>query len=567
MTPSESRSAAIRAWRTSIPPLVTFAIPALAVAIASLVSVFPRDAHSKTVSIARPQPRVELPAGRIEGSREQADSTQLDVFRGIPYAAAPVGALRWREPQPVERWAGVRDAKRFAPRCMQVALFRDMKFRSDTMSEDCLYLNVWTPARSPDEKLPVLVYFHGGSFSAGDSSEPRYDGASLAARGIVSVTVNYRLGVFGFLTLPQLAQESPHGASGNYGMLDQVAALQWVRENIARFGGDPQKVTIGGESSGAMSVNTHMASPLSRGLFARAIGESGSTFASGTLWSRQKAEKNGQAFVRRLGATSLVALRNVTALDLLRASRGGYKLPMFFWPVVDGYFLTEQPATTFRNGAQAQVPLLVGTNSHEADQAWLEQNRELTPALWRASLTALFRERADEALALYPGVDANEIAHASTTLAGDMALSHGVWRWMDTHRTASHAPVYFYLYTHARPAKRNAPPGAPAEPGAMHASEIEYMLGNLDREPSYAWTADDREVSRLFSGYAVQFVKHGNPNGATLPDWPAVREDQGGLLRQVIDTRTETQIDRSAARHAFLESEFAKGRFTPGAAR
>ncbi|WP_183085162.1 carboxylesterase/lipase family protein [Trinickia fusca] len=539
--------------------LATFVMPALAAV--SLASAWPSMAHgAPSPQDASPTPtpsapRVELPAGTIEGSSEQASGTQLQVFKGVPYAAAPVGALRWREPQPAERWAGVRNATRFGARCIQPQLFDDMRFRSDSMSEDCLYLNVWTPARSTDEKLPVLVYFHGGRYAAGDGSEPRYDGANLAARGIITVTVNYRLGAFGFLALPQLAKESPHGASGNYGLLDQVAALRWVRENIARFGGDPQKVTIGGESVGAAAVNAHMASPLSRGLFARAIGESGSAFSSAAPWRRKEAEKTGRTLMRELGVTTLAALRSMPADRVVNAGLDTNR-DFDFWPIVDGHFLSEPPATTFRNGAQAQVPLLIGTNSHEADRMWMQQDGEMTPANWRTVLTVLFDRRANEALALYPGADAREIERSSVALAGDMVLSHGVWRWMDAQRATGHAPVYFYSYTHARPLKRDASPGALAERGAVHASEIEYVFANLDREPSYAWTADDREVSRLFSSYVTQFVKHGNPNGPSLPNWPATRESEGGLLRQIIDTRTETQIDRSAARHAFLTSHF-----------
>ncbi|WP_220702140.1 carboxylesterase/lipase family protein [Trinickia fusca] len=542
------------------PPLARLTAVVLpALAAASLTSALPRTAHGEPISIAAPAPRIELPAGRIEGSRAQVNGTRLHIFKGVPYAAAPVGASRWREPQPVERWAGIRDAKQFAPRCMQPQSFGDMRFRSASMSEDCLYLNVWTPARSTDEKLPVLVYFHGGGFQAGDGSEPRYDGANLAARGIVSVTVNYRLGVFGFLALPELAQGSPHGASGNYGLLDQVAALRWVRDNIARFGGDPQRVTIGGESAGSASVSAHMASPLSSGLFAHAIGESGAAFASGVPLQRRDAEKKGQAFLRQLSAPSLDALRNLPADTVQTASRdheSSSPEAALFWPHVDGYFLTEPPEATFRKGAQAQVPLLVGTNSHEADVSWLRDNRDLAPAKWRDLLTSIFDDRADEALTHYPGHNATEIANASSALAGDLLIDNGVWRWMNVHRETGHAPVYFYSYTHTRPPRQDTSPDTHPAAGAMQSSEIEYVFANLDREPSYAWTADDRQVSRLFSGYFLQFVKHGNPNGPTLPNWPAVREDQGGLLRQVIDTRTQTTVDRSAARQAFLESFF-----------
>lgn len=439
---------------------------------------------------------------------------------------------------------------------MQLDLFQ-MTFRSNEMSEDCLYLNVWTPARAQGEKLPVLVYFHGGGFAAGDGSEPRYDGASLAARGIVTVTVNYRLGVFGFLALPELARESPHGATGNYGLLDQNAALRWVRENIARFGGDPEQVTIGGQSAGSVAVNTHMASPLSQGLFARAIGESGGAFSAAATWGRPRAEHFGGVFARRVWANSLESLRSRSAQTLLSATGTKDKTTFLFWPVVDGYFLRDTPEQTFESGAQAQVPLLLGTNSDEGRYTVVLKKAEPTPDNWRVALRRLFGKKGDEALALYPGNDAQEVMRSGIALAGDLHINHNTWHWMDSHRRADRAPVYFYSYTHPRPPKRDAEPGQPSDAGAVHSGEIEYALGNLDGEPSYAWTAEDREVSRIFSGYMAQFVKSGNPNGPMLPTWPAVREEQGGLLRQVINTRTHTMTDRDAARHALVQTLFA----------
>ena len=257
---------------------------------------------------AAPPPRVSLADGWVEGRRAQADAVALEVFQGIPYAAPPLGDLRWKPPQPASAWNGVREAKRFGPRCMQLPLFGDMRFRSAGMSEDCLYLNVWKPAGATT-KLPVLVYFFGGGFVAGDGSEPRYDGASLASRGIVTVTVNYRLGVFGFFATPALAAESPQHAAGNYGLLDQVSALRWVRDNIAAFGGDPAQVTIAGESAGSIAVSALMTSPLSRGLFARAIGESGALIAPIAPVPLATMERRGEAFARQLGAGSLAALR------------------------------------------------------------------------------------------------------------------------------------------------------------------------------------------------------------------------------------------------------------------
>jgi len=272
---------------------------------------------TSTAMAARP-PVAHIGSGVISGIHDAA--THLDEFKGIPYAAPPVGALRWKPPQPVAAWNGTRKADHFGPRCMQLPLFSDMVFRSDGMSEDCLYLNVWTPVGSASRKLPVLVYFYGGGFLAGDGSEPRYDGASLARHGIVTVTVNYRLGVFGFLALPALADESPHHATGNYGLLDQVAALRWVRRNIAAFGGNPDEVTIGGESAGSMSVSALMASPLSKGLMQRAIGESGAVLGNLKPQPLKVAEQHGEAFEKLVGAKSLTQLRALPAARLLAAS-------------------------------------------------------------------------------------------------------------------------------------------------------------------------------------------------------------------------------------------------------
>jgi len=256
-------------------------------------------------------PRVKITNGTLEGINESG----IKTFKGVPFAAPPAGDLRWKEPQPVKDWTGVRKADKFGPRAMQLPVFGDMNFRSDGMNEDCLYLNVWTPAKTGNEKLPVLVYFYGGGFMAGDGSELRYDGESMARRGIVTVTVNYRLGIFGFLSHPELTKESPHHASGNYGLLDQSAALQWVQKNIASFGGDPKKVTIAGESAGSFSVSAQMASPLSKNIIAGAIGESGSLLGLNPTASLSDAEKAGIDFGKSIKASSLADLRAMPAED------------------------------------------------------------------------------------------------------------------------------------------------------------------------------------------------------------------------------------------------------------
>lgn len=495
---------------------------------------------------ATPAPVANVATGRLSGSRDA--KAGLNVFKGVPYAAAPVGPLRWKPPQPPASWKGVRKADRFGPRCMQRPVFSDMVFRSDGMSEDCLYLNVWTPAESTNRKLPVLVYFYGGGFIAGDGSEPRYDGASLAQRGIVTVTVNYRLDVFGFLASPALAAESPEHAAGNYGLLDQHAALEWVRSNIAALGGDPDQVTIGGESAGSMSVSAQMASPLSKGLMRRAIGESGATL--GNLRPRPLAQTlhEGEVFQQRVGAPSLEQLRAMSAQALLDAA--GEKDVPEFGPTVDGYFFDRSPEAIYAAGEQAHVPLLLGTNSQEGSYASLFDKQTPTPANYRAAMQKRFGEHATEALKLYPGGTDAEVEVSGTALAGDQFIAWSTWEWMRLHRLTGQAPVYYYYFTQARPAKRDGSTGPDA--GAVHSGEIEYALGNLSGNPTYAWTPADRHVSQLMQDYWAHFIKTGDPNGPGLPHWPAAASRDGGLLRQVIGTDTRTRVDRDAARYEFL---------------
>ena len=498
-------------------------------------------------------PTVRIDTGTLSGSRDAKSG--LDEFKGIPYAAPPVGSLRWKPPQPVSGWTGVRKADHFGPRCMQRPLYGDMVFRSAGMSEDCLYLNVWAPTRSPGGKLPVLVYFYGGGFWAGDGSEPRYDGASVAQRGIVTVTVNYRLDVLGFLALPALADESPQHATGNYGLLDQNAALRWVRRNIAAFGGDPARVTIGGESAGSMSVSAQMASPLSKGLMQRAIGESGALLGNLKPRPLALAEQQGKAFERRVGAHSLADLRAMDASALLKACDDKGVAP--FGPTVDGYFLPRSPEVIYRAGAQAHIPLLVGSNSQEGYYANLFHDAPPTPANYRVVLHREFGAHAAEALKLYPGHTETELKASGTALAGDQFIAFATWRWMDWQRRTGKAPVYYYYFEQPRPAKRDGSAGPDA--GAVHSGEIEYALGNLDGNHVYAWTATDHRVSSVMEGYWANFIKTGNPNGPGLPTWPTAVPQDGGLLRQAIGAHTQSFVDRKAPRYEFLQ------RFEPDA--
>jgi para-nitrobenzyl esterase len=551
-----------------------------ALAAAALVSAASVPAHAARAPAA---PQIKLGDGIVEGMQMRGPHKDVRVFRGIPYAAPPVNEYRFREPQPVARWAGVRSARQFGPRCMQPVAGGKPDFRSKEMSEDCLYLNVWAPAQATDAKLPVLVYFHGGGFVIGDASKPRYDGANLASRGMIVVTANYRLGVFGFLAPPEAAAESSYGATGNYGLLDQVAALRWVRDNIAQFGGDPSKVTIAGSSAGSIAVSAHMASPLSRGLFARAIGQGGAAFAPNGVWRREQAEQAATKFAARVGAASLQQLRSLPAQALLAAATPAK--PSFdtlaFWPNVDGHFLTESPEQTFANGAQAKVPLLLGSNSQERHFTAVLGDAAPTPENWRETIQRRFKDHAEEVLAQYPGTSNDEVMQAGTALAGDFFIGHSTWRWMDLHRSTGNSPIFYYRYTQPLPPAIDAASpasGAVAVPqpvmGAAHSAQLPYSLGNLSTYRRYAWTAADYDVSRIFSTYVEQFVKTGNPSGAAadasladassadetasqnggwLPRWPALRADNRGILMQVIGENTHSVWDRSGPRQGLIQ--------------
>ena len=501
-----------------------------------------------SVATASASDTVKTANGEIEGRGAQPSGVR--IFRGIPFAQPPTGELRWREPKPAKNWKGVRQAVEFGPRCMQARIFEDMQFRSNGVSEDCLYLNVWTPAKSNRERLPVLVYFYGGGFVSGDSSEPRYDGESMAAKGIVVVSVNYRLGVFGFMAHPELTKESPHKASGNYGLLDQNAGLRWVRENIASFGGDPKHVTIAGESAGSISVSAHMASPLSKDLIAGAIGESGALTGTLPPVPLAKAEEEGSKFAASVGAQSLAALRAMTAQQILDpASKGGFASIARFPLVIDGYFLPAEPATIYAAGKQARIPLLAGWNSEEVGWQALLGNEQPTPENYKKVLAKVYGARADEALKFYPASTGEEVVLVAADLASDRFIAYSTWKWMDLHVKTSGAPVYRYLYARPRPAERtgNHPPAR----GAVHSAEIEYALGNLALVDAYAWAPDDYKVSALMQNYFANFIKKLDPNGPGLPQWPATRGDSGHVMR--IDVESRALPDQTRPRYLFLD--------------
>jgi para-nitrobenzyl esterase len=505
---------------------------------------------------------VKTSNGSLEGTGPQASGVR--EFLGVPFAAPPVGNLRFAAPQPPANWTGVRQAKQFGPRCMQLAVFGDMGFRSNGMSEDCLYLNVWTPAKSANAKLPVLVYYFGGGFVAGDGSEPRYDGESLAAKGIVTVTISYRLGVFGFLAHPELTKESPHHASGNASLLDGNAALVWVQKNIAAFGGDPAHVTIAGESAGSIAVSAQMASPLSKPLIAGAIGESGSMLGAMSAIPLADAEAQGVKFLAALGVSSLADLRAMPADKLLEAA-GKPGVPRFS-PDIDGYFLPESPFTIFTSGKQAHVPLLAGWNSEEQGARSVLMRDPATPENLAKNIARLYPDRAAEVQKEYSATTDEEALQAATDLASDRFIAWSTWKWIDSAGKTGGKPVYRYYYSHPRPKMsaaagnvtaglaggvvRNtdnapAPAARPIPKGAVHSAEIEYALGNLGSNKVYDWTPEDYRVSSTMESYFANFIKTGNPNGPDLPKWPAENAAEPvQFMRIDVDTHVDTEKHR-----------------------
>ncbi|PIF61188.1 carboxylesterase/lipase family protein [Flavobacterium sp. 11] len=508
--------------------------------------------------------------GTIEG--EFDIKTNIQSFKGIPFAQPPVGDLRWKAPQPLTNWTGVKQTKKFGPRAIQSNVFGDMGFRSDGMSEDCLYLNVWSPAKSANEKLPVLVYFYGGGFAAGDGSESRYDGENMAKKGIVTLTVNYRLGIWGFFSHPELTKESPNRASGNYGLLDQNAALKWVQANISKFGGDPKRVTIAGESAGSIAVSAQMASPLSKGLIAGAIGESGgSIFPTLAPVPLAEAEKTGLEYAQKIGATSLKNLREMSTLELYQKSLGS-SLGVFK-TTIDGYFSTKTLPETFEAKQQAMIPLLLGWNSEEMTYRALTAGKDISNETYIQKVKELYGKKADEVLKLYPTGTLEVTEQSATDLSGDRFIAYSTWKWFDLHRKNSTQPVYRYYYTHPRPEmrdnsleaglaggvikKNSNTPKAPIPKGAVHSAEIEYAMGNLAGNKDYAWTESDYAVSETMLNYFANFIKTGNPNGDKLPVWPMAKNEEKPEI-MIIDLASKSVRAENDARYLFLDKEYSK---------
>lgn len=514
------------------------------------------------------------------GILEGLDISGIKTFKGVPFAAPPTGDNRWREPQPLQPWQGIRECHDYAPDPMQEPIFGDMNFGADSISEDCLYLNIWTPAITMNEKLPVLIYFNGGGLMAGSGSEPRYAGMAMARRGMICVTANYREGIFGFFAHPELSKETAYKGSGNYGFLDQQAAIRWVHENISLFGGDPERITIAGESAGSMSVSALMASPLSRGLFAQAIGSSGSVIADKRVKSLAEAEKAGVDMMRRMGYKSVKEMRKVPAKVLMKQANVR-NVPVYN---IDNHFLTEQPLVTYAAGRQMRVPLLVGGNSLEMSPAAYfgyitMSGREITMEDIAKTASGMFGDNTYEMLSLY-GITAPDDIYKQPgiDLCGDLFLAYSTWRWGNVHNATSGQPVYRYLYSRERPkmmieGKVAGLAGGvkdktetevvvenkiPEIHGAVHSADIEYAMGNLPTNRVYDWQPEDYMVSDIFMGYYANFVKTGNPNGIGLPQWlPLDNSDSPGFM--VIDVKTRMEKDAGAERRYRRMNEI----FTP----
>ena len=497
------------------------------------------------VSPAGVEEPVHLDSGLVSGTAAQ--DAAVRVFRGIPYAAPPVGKLRWHAPEPVAHWDGVQKADQFVAICVQPAFRGNPTANQPKMSEDCLFLNVWTAATSASERRPVMVWIHPGGYQTGSGSTPSFDGEALAKKGVVLVTINYRLGVFGFFSHPALAKESENHASGNYGLMDQVAALQWTQKNIAGFGGDPRRVMVFGDSAGSASISNLMGSPRAKGLFQRAAGESGAWMGISLTTTRTlaEAEQAGMNMAEQMHAPSLEDLRATSAEDLLKNGRGG-------GPVIDGWFIPEDVGTIFAEGKQNDVPLLVGSNKDEGTfflqpttaEKFIERSR------------ARFGDQADAFLKLYPA-GSDEEANTSQLAAFRDELAFVMRIWARAQTKTGQSKAFLYYFSHEPPAPVGSTSRGGFGSGATHGAEAQYIFQNL--VPPRSWTNLDHQVSDMLSSYWVNFATNGDPNGKGLVKWPAF-DDQGSDRPMVLDDRAEIGPAPNRAQLAFFEQVYEKER-------
>ncbi len=457
--------------------------------------------------LASAQP-VQTVSGLVEGAEEDG----VLRFSGIPFAAPPIGPLRWRAPAPPTPWQGIRNANNFSPICIQPGAYPD-DAPPEPMSEDCLYLNIWAPAGAHDAPLPVMVWIYGGGLQNGTASTPLYAGDALAHHGVIVVTFNYRLGAFGFLAHPELSRESAYGGSGNYGLLDQVEALKWVQQNISAFGGDPGNVTVFGQSSGSISISALISSPQARGLFHRAIGQSGGLFEpldAAPEFALEGAEQVGQAFATRLGAPSVQALRTLPASTIVAR-------PFNPQPNVDGYVLRETPYEALTNGRANDVDLLVGSNAEEG--LYFLSGRTVNAA----SLGDVLREDFPGFIVslIGPSEPANDRAarDAFISFESDMRFGWNMWAWARLHTAAGERNTFYYRFAHT-------PAG---QQGATHGAEMPYVFDHLDLYDA-PWAESDRRLAETMISYWTNFARTGDPNGEGLPNWPAFESSNQNVL-------------------------------------
>ncbi len=458
---------------------------------------------------------IAVESGKVKGVYNELSG--ITTFKGIPFAAPPVGDLRWKAPQPVEPWEGVKQCTEFSASPIQAT---PMPFRmwtqeyiapKEPLSEDCLYLNVWTPAKDATEKRPVFVYIYGGGFSSGGSAVPIYDGEEMAKKGLVFISINYRVGTLGFLAHPELTAESLNNASGNYGLLDQVEALKWINKNIAAFGGDPQNVTIAGQSAGAFSINYLVASPLTKGLIHRAIAESGGAVLATNALARggslKSAEEAGVKFAESLGASSIEELRAKSAEEILSVRGGGA-------PIIDGYFLPKSVGEIFANGEQNDVPVIIGWNEDEGfGPAPVPVDK------FKENVKQMFGDMADEFLATFP-LNTDEEAQAIQNALGALQ-TFGIqsYKWMLLQNEKATSKVFMYRFERDVPYAEGM-----SDFGAFHTGEVPYAYNNLKMSPR-PWTEADYKLADLMSDYWVNFATSGDPNAEGLPEWEAATPD------------------------------------------
>jgi para-nitrobenzyl esterase len=500
---------------------------------------------------AHAQLDVKTQSGRVHGS--MAASGDVRQFLGIPYAAPPIGDLRWKAPQPAAPWQGTREAMQFGHHCVQFTDYKDMIFRDPGPSEDCLTLNVWAPAGAKRGSLPVMVWIYGGGLMGGAASESRQDGQFLARHGVLVVSMNYRLGMLGFLTSPELSAESPHHVSGNYGLLDQAAAVAWVARNIAAFGGNPKNITLFGESAGSQSVSVQMASPLTIPLLAHAIGESGSGFYHSSAPYIPLAQRETRDMARTmkvLGTQSIAELRKIPANTL--ASTPQLAVGSAFPPTIDGWFLPDTLANIYAQGRQAHIPLLAGFNADEVRGQVTFAKVQPTAASFIATVHAAFGPDAEAVLKAYPANTDAEAVRSAGDLTNDRFISFATWRWLDAQVATGHAAVYRYYFALPAPADKYHPLGA----GAYHSDDIGYVFGTLDSREGMTVRDIDRKLSGQVQLYWTNYAKTGNPNGAALPQWPTYGPPAWQVMH--LDADPHAEDDNLRQRYLTMQSLWMK---------